>query len=286
MSLSKKVEEWWADHPMTYAVVHGDTQYQDATTKPGTPEYFDRIDRQFFEWNTPLHGERPFSKIFPYDRFGKGAKVLEIGCGLGTMAMLWAQAGADVTAVDLNKTSIEQTQKRFDLKCLKGDIRQADARTLDFDTGRFDYAYSWGVLHHSSNLRQSLDEMMRVIKPGGEFGIMLYNRHSLLQWFDIDYKEGFLHFENRFLNRVELCSRYGDGGQQEGNPYTYPVTKAEMKTFLKPYARNVEVRVLGTDLDHILLWALPGIGKLVPKVIVKSWARRFGWSLWISGKKD
>ena len=47
----------------------------------------------------------------------------------------------------------------------------------------FDYAYSWGVLHHSPNLGQSLAEMMRVTKPGGEFGIMLYNRRSFLHWY-------------------------------------------------------------------------------------------------------
>lgn len=286
MNQSKKVEQWWADNPMTYAVVHGDTDYDDTKTQPGTREYFERIDRQFYEWNTPLHGDRPFSKIFPYHRYGSGARVLEIGCGLGTMAMLWAQGGADVTAVDLNLTSVEQTKKRFDLYGLKGAILKADARALEFQDNQFDYAYSWGVLHHSPDIASSLKEMMRVIKPGGEFGIMLYNRHSLLQWFDIDYKEGFLHLENRFLNRVELCSRYGDGRQQEGNPHTYPVTKAEMQTILSPYSGDVRVKILGTDLDHVLRWALPGLGNYIPKTIVKSWARRFGWSLWISGTKD
>jgi SAM-dependent methyltransferase len=285
MTANEKVQRWWAENPMTYGSTHGRTEYDDAAPELGTPEFFQRLDREFFGWNGPLHGTRPFDRIFPYDAYSAGKRVVEIGCGLGTMAMLWAQAGASVTAVDLNPTSVTQTRRRFELLGLQADIRLMDATHLEFADAQFDYAYSWGVLHHSPNLPQSVAEMMRVLKPGGEFGLMLYNRRSILHWYMTEYLEGFLHRERRFLSSLELASRYGDGAREEGNPHTWPVTKREVREMLAPHAHGVDIRVLGTDLDVSFRWMLPGLGLLAPRWMKKPWARRFGWSLWISGRK-
>ena len=78
------------------------------------------------------------------------------------------------------------------------------------------------MLHHSSNLAASLREMTRVLKLGGGFGLMLYNRRSILQWYSTCSIEGFLHYENRFFDPVELASGQGDGSHEEGNPCTWP----------------------------------------------------------------
>jgi len=279
------VQRWWAENPMTYGATHGQTQFEDGSYELGTHEFFERLDRKFYSWNLPLHGERPFDRLFPYDRYGEGSRVLEIGCGLGTMAMNWARNGADVTAVDLNPTSVGQTRQRFDLLGLKGEVCLMDGNHLSFPDGSFDYVYSWGVLHHSPNLEQSLAEMMRVLKPGGGFGLMLYSRRSILYGYLIKYLEGFLHYENRFLGPLALASRYSDGDREEGNPHTWPVTKDEVRRMLAPYCRDVGARVLGTDLDSSLTMLLPGLGLLLPGWIKKPWARRLGWSLWFSGQK-
>jgi ubiquinone/menaquinone biosynthesis C-methylase UbiE len=105
--------------------------------------------------------------------------------------------------VDLNPTSVEQTKRRFELMRLKGRIEEMDGRQLALPDAYFDYVYSWGVLHHSPDLDQSLKEMMRALKPGGGFGLMVYNRRSLLYWYKTLFTEGFLHYENRFLGPLE-----------------------------------------------------------------------------------
>lgn len=285
MSGNNDVQRWWTENPMTYGAIHGRSDYLDGGQQLGSQEFFERLDQEFYSWNKPLHRDRPFDRLFPYERYGKGSKVLEIGCGLGTMAMNWARNGVDITAVDLNMTSVTQSRKRFELLGLEADIRQMDATHLEFVSGMFDYAYSWGVLHHSPNLEQSLAEMMRVTRPGGEFGIMLYNRRSFLQWYMTEYLEGFLHYENQFLTPLQLASRYSDGGREEGNPHTWPVTAAEVQEMLRPFAADCEVRVLGTDLDSIFKYLIPGVGMLLPSWAKKPWARRFGWSLWITGSR-
>ena len=285
MTDASQVETWWRDNPMTYAAEHGRTVYDDAAYQLGSREFFDRLDREFYSWNRPLHGSRPFDRLFPYEEY-RGKSVLEIGCGLGTLAMNWAQSGAHITAVDLNPTSITQTRMRFELMSLEGTIEAMDARKLAFADRAFDYVYSWGVLHHSPDLEQSLNELMRVLKRGGGFGVMLYNRRSFLHWYKTLWIEGLLHYESRFLDPLQLASRYGDGARAEGNPHTWPVTKSELRKMLGPHSSDLRIKTLGTDLDTVFHSLLPGLGLVVPSWAKKPWARRFGWSLWACGHNN
>lgn len=281
----KNIQNWWAQNPMTYGETHGQTSYSEGQYALGTKEFFERVDHEFYSWNRPLHNQVPFGRLFPYDAY-KGGRVLEIGCGLGTMLMNWAKMGADCTGVDLNPTSVEQTKKRFDMNGLKGNVSLEDANKLPFKDNEFDYVYSWGVLHHSPNLELSIKELFRVLKPGGGFGIMLYNRQSLYQWYMTDFVEGFLHNEGQWLSPLELNSRYGDGHKEEGNPHTWPITKKEGLDIIRPFSFDSSVNILGTDLDCVLRLMLPGIGKHLPTFLIKSLARRLGWSLWFHGHKD
>src|SRR6478609_4458339 len=89
-----RIRDRWAHRPMTYGVLHGEPVYNNY------PEF------------ATLDGF--LGALFPYERY-RGKKVLEIGCGMGTMIMNWAQHGAEVTAVDLNPVAIAQTRRRFEL---------------------------------------------------------------------------------------------------------------------------------------------------------------------------
>ena len=237
-------------------------------------------------WNAPLHlPDAPFGRLFPYTRF-KGARVLEVGCGMGTMAMHWAKQGAKVSAADLNPVAVAQTRERLRLFDLPARVLQADGGALPFADGTFDYVYSWGVLHHSPDLDSSIAELLRTLRPGGEFGVMLYNRHSLRQRYLVEYLEGVLHGESRFLNPLQLASRYSDGAVEEGNPHTWPVTRQEMIEMFSRHVSSVDVLTFGDkELQNTFKLVMPLLWKLVPDAIVSAWARRLGWSLWISGRK-
>jgi SAM-dependent methyltransferase len=278
------VKGWWADNPMTYGERHGQVSYGDAAYEMGTPEFFGRLDDEFSRWNAPLHDSRRFGRIFPYDDY-VGQPVLEVGCGLGTMAGLWAANGADVTAVDLNPVAVEQTSARFRLDGVPARVTQASGGALPFPDATFAYAYSWGVLHHSPDLEGSLTELLRTIRSGGRFGIMLYHRRSIAHGYMTSFVEGWLHRERRFLSPLELASRYGDGAEHEGNPHTWPVTKDEVRAALEPGADDLELTLLGTELDNVFQLLLPGLGLVLPTAAKKPWARRLGWSLWITGRR-
>jgi SAM-dependent methyltransferase len=290
IDVKQAIRQWWAEYPMTYGEEHGNTDYRDAGGKNhaalGTREFFEKADATFYRWNEHLHGASgPFSNLFPFDQYS-GRRVLEVGCGMGCMAMNWARHGARVTAVDLNPVSVAQTQRRFDLFGLDGEIREADAEHLPFEDNSFDYVYSWGVLHHTPGIARAIGELHRVLTPGGRAGVMLYNRESLLFRFLVRWQEGFVNLERRWLDDLALASRYADGERREGNPHTWPVTRAEIERTLFERFSNVTVRVLGTDVPNVLnIWG-PELGtKRMPGASVDALARRWGWSLWTTAEK-
>lgn len=291
---SRKIADYWSSKPQTYGIKDGKAIYADnkdetVTVNLGSKEFFNQVDKTFYSWNQSLHYNSkgdffPFSKIFNYEKY-KEKPVLEVGCGMGTMAMNWAKKGANIHAIDLSQQSIEQTRERFRILNLEGDIRQSDARELPFESNQFSYVYSWGVLHHSPDINKSFEEIYRVLVPGGQVGIMLYNRNSLLFRYFIQYNEGFLHFENNFLNLLQLASRYGDGYMEEGNPHTYPVTKKEVLNEIMPQYKNLKIKLFGTDIPWMLSYLCQPYSKRIPLYLIKSIARRFGWSMWIEAEK-
>ena len=62
---------------------------------------------------------------------------------------------------------------------LKGNIRRADAEKLPFFSASFDFAWSWGVIHHSSSFEKCIAEIARVLRPGGRLMLMVYYRPSI-----------------------------------------------------------------------------------------------------------
>ncbi len=284
------IRAWWAAAPMTYAQAHGGTEYRrpDGTVETvelGSRRFFELADETLYRWNEGLHGaEGPFARIFDYTGH-RGRPVLEVGCGMGCMAMNWALRGARVTAVDLNPVAVAQTRRRFAIFGLDGDIREAGAEALPFADASFDYVYSWGVLHHTPGIGRAIEEIHRVLAPGGRVGLMLYNRRSIFYRYLVAYVEGVVNAERCFLDEPALASRYGDGARAEGNPHTWPVTPGEARRLMTPLFRDVKISVRGTDVPGVLdTWA-PRLSRVMGRALVAALARRWGWSLWITGVK-
>lgn len=107
-------------------------------------------------------------------------KTLEIGVGLGSDHMLLAQNKAILTGIDLTERAIGHTKRRFELLDLDSDLQQADAENLPFEDESFEMIYSWGVIHHSPNTPQVVNEIHRVLKVNGICKIMIYHKYSLI----------------------------------------------------------------------------------------------------------
>src|SRR5215831_16087418 len=92
----------------------------------GTREFFDAIERHRYQEYAPWMPE-----VMGFDQFS-GARLLEIGCGMGTDLLQFARSGARCTAIDLTPRSIEITRERFALYGYAGAFMVSDGEVLPF----------------------------------------------------------------------------------------------------------------------------------------------------------
>jgi magnesium-protoporphyrin O-methyltransferase len=78
----------------------------------------------------------------------RGARVLDAGCGTGTLAMELVARGADVLAIDISPTLIANAQERLPRDAGPGKVRFAVGDMLDPAHGRFDYVVAMDSLIH------------------------------------------------------------------------------------------------------------------------------------------
>lgn len=92
------------------------------------------------------------------------ARILEVGCGTGAMAeRINALPGVTLIATDFSPRFVELTAARG------VDAREADICYLPFDDGSFDVVYAGWMLYHIRDLERALNEVRRVLRPGGTF---------------------------------------------------------------------------------------------------------------------
>ena len=107
-----------------------------------------------------------------------GKDVLEIGCGNGVDGIVFAQQGSRYTGVDLTETAVEAARRHFEMMGLEGVFQTENAEKLSFGHESFDIVYSFGVVHHTPSPVRAIDEVFRVLRPGGLAIVMVYHRHS------------------------------------------------------------------------------------------------------------
>jgi ubiquinone/menaquinone biosynthesis C-methylase UbiE len=168
---------WWETHPMTYDWA-GKFDFGEFT-----PEFFLELDRRFFSGAReymPWH-KIPFDSLIDFNSL-KDKDVLEIGVGSGSHAQLLAHHSKSFTGIDITDYAVKNTSMR--MKCFGYDakILRMDAEQISFDDNSFDFIWSWGVIHHSSNTNKILAQMSRVLRPGGQAIVMVYHR-SLFNYY-------------------------------------------------------------------------------------------------------
>ena len=249
-------------------------------------EYFQEIDSRIFHPRymrlTADAGDgRPFSRYVDFDALA-GKDVLEVGCGSGIAVQLFAEAGANVTAVDLTPWAVQTTRARLDAFGLKGEVIEADGESLPFSDESFDVVFSWGVIHHTTNMERALAELVRVCQPGGTLVLMLYHRRSI---FFVAYR-GLA----RFLPLARRLGFHFEGaraGEREGLIARH-FTRSEVEVMLSRHRlEQIRVEPYGQDAELLPLprrIRLP-ITERVPERVKDPLLRRFGHQLAITASK-
>jgi len=269
-------QSWWTEHPMTY-----DWRGQIEAVRY-SEAWFDAIDAGH------LHGLRlfatdkqPFDLIMPLETL-RGARVLEIGCGMGLHTETMVRAGADVTAVDLTATAVEATIKRLELKGLEAKVLQIDAEQLPFDEGEFDFVWSWGVIHHSANTSRIVRNIARVLAPQGECRVMVYNRQGTSARLVL-LKDHLL--KGGFLKRTFEETLYAG---TDGFSARYYIAE-QFEDLFRAFFRQVSSEICGLDVDVVPLpsrFRRIAVDLLPSSYLKQAQARRGGFILLKAAKPD
>jgi ubiquinone/menaquinone biosynthesis C-methylase UbiE len=264
-------------------------------------QYFQEISERRYgrrEWHVPT--------IAKFDAF-RGKDVLEIGCSIATDGLEFAKNGANYVGVDLTPASLELARERFDLFGVRGRFETANAEErLPFADDSFDHIYSFGVIHHSPAPEKIVRELHRVLKKGGTFTVMLYNRSSINYYVEIMFLRKLFRwlllpgFMPQVLSAITGFDRWKLEGHQKilrerknlskqdwismntDGPYC-PLARVyshrEAADLFRDF-QDVRQEVWEFNVEH---WSF--IGRAIPNGLAKWIGRHWGWHRIIYGQK-
>jgi 2-polyprenyl-6-hydroxyphenyl methylase/3-demethylubiquinone-9 3-methyltransferase len=174
--------------------------------------FYETIAEKFEDIANPYDVQRRKDVIFD-DFLGSidlcGKMLLDAGCGFGALTDRAVERGAKVTAIDISRKLVEITQK----KCPQVRALAASILALPFEDNMFDVVISSDVIEHTEDPWKALDELIRVLKPGGILCVTVPNRTvwyfavvlaDKFGWRKYAGNENWLHF---FEMKRYLCSK-------------------------------------------------------------------------------
>jgi ubiquinone/menaquinone biosynthesis C-methylase UbiE len=162
--LLRAIRNYWNDH------IH---DLEIATEPVGTPGFFQQLADYRFDKLCYLPQVLDSPAYY-------GKQLLEVGCGLGIDLIRFARAGAIVNGIDLADFSIDLARQNFAQHGLSADLQVMNGEALRFADNSFDVVYAHGVLQYTADAPKMIGELHRVLRPGGEAILMVYNKYSWL----------------------------------------------------------------------------------------------------------
>jgi ubiquinone/menaquinone biosynthesis C-methylase UbiE len=109
----------------------------------------------------------------------QGRRVLEVGCGTGNFSLAWSRQGAEVVGLDCSGPMLARAQDKARRQGLAITWVRGLASSLPFVDGSFDGVMCILALDFMTDRETVLQEMVRVLRPGGFVSVAMLNRFSL-----------------------------------------------------------------------------------------------------------
>ena len=178
----------------------------------------------------------------------RGRRVLEIGLGYGSLGQTLAGRRSRYFGLDVAPPAAALMRHRLELAGIDrgGAIQVGSALALPYRDASVDYVYSIGCLHHTGDLTRAIDEVARILVPGGKAIVMLYHRHSYRQW--IERARFWLRSKRRAPETAAELERrlrglYDTNAAGAAAPSTEYVSRREVRRLFRRFASvRVETR--------------------------------------------
>jgi len=240
----------------------------------GTREFFDTVERHRYEEYAPW-----MARVMGFNDFA-GARLLEIGCGMGSDLLQFARGGAICTGIDLTPRSVETSRHRFRLYGERADFLISDGESLPFKDESFDVVYSNGVLHHTPDTAGAVREVHRVLRPGGTAKVMLYHKNSLAYWGEIILRHGLVGGDF-FRGRTpqQIMNRRVEYSEHDAEPLVKVYTRKEARRLFEMFDD------VNTEVEQMTRAELRFLSPLVPDKLFTRLGSSIGWNVIVTAKK-
>jgi len=130
--------------------------------------YYERFDVNLLNNRTFVAElvRQAFQSVFPE----KAGDLLDLGCGTGFYFPLLSQHADRLVGMDVCVPMLEEANAVIEQNDLKHcSVVQGSAMEIPFDDSSMDVVHAWDFLHHVSDIPTVLQEIHRVLRPGGRF---------------------------------------------------------------------------------------------------------------------
>nr|WP_245788765.1 class I SAM-dependent methyltransferase [Amycolatopsis marina] len=148
-----------------------------------------------------------------------GGRVLELGCGAGygTQLILDNFEAGQVAAIDLDPAMVTRARRRlagYGERVRVSCGSATDLRgVLGADEDTYDTVFDFAIIHHIPDWRAALDEVSRVLKPGGAF---VFDEVTAIALASRTYRLLFDHPEHDRFTAADFVSALADRGLHVG----------------------------------------------------------------------
>jgi len=233
-----------------------------------------KFDKAYFEFY-------PYLKKYIARAIDGQENVLEIGLGYGSVGNYIARKVSNYSGLDISEGPVKMMNNRMNFDNLNGKAMVGSALSIPFEDNSFDSIISLGCLHHTGNLECAIEEVYRVLKPGGRCLVMIYSKESL----KVKLYQGIAFPIQSFFKKVDQEAQLRRSYDAHLDGKEAPETVFSSKQEIHQYFRYFTESKMQLENCNQIPYVPYSISKYIRFTCLKTFAKLYGLDVYIEAIK-